>query len=159
MTVWIRAQLIGAMQKEANHSYPLETGGILTGYVADNNEPVILSVFGPGPNATHNRHRFEPDHEWQCQQLDELYAASQATQVYLGDWHTHPDSSADMSWRDRRTLRSIATHPNTMLASPLMLIGGWSGNQTNWKWECHRYDGTQMFGLIPKSISCQLCQF
>lgn len=154
MITWISKRGIELMQAEANRCYPLETGGVLAGYLADNGEIVIHAAFGPGPQAKHKRYRFEPHHEWQCQQLNKLYEESGGVHVYVGDWHTHPDASGSMSLLDQFTLRSIAKHPNTRLATPLMIIG--SGASMDWSWMCHQYAGNRLLGLIPTSVGCEL---
>jgi len=145
------------MAAEANRRYPLETGGVLVGYVADNAESVILYVFGPGPNASHRRRRFLPDHEWQCKQINRLFEDSDGTYVYLGDWHTHPDATGRMSWLDHLTLRAIAKHPEARLVSPLMLIGGGAPNA--WNWLCHQYKSDRFLGLLTNVDDCDLHVF
>ncbi|WP_415877914.1 Mov34/MPN/PAD-1 family protein [Burkholderia diffusa] len=120
-------------------------GGVLVGYVASNNEPVVQHIIGPGPAARHKRQRFHPDHDWQCHRLDDIFEASSGRAVYLGDWHTHPDGSPHMSWLDKRTLRGIARHRGAEMMCPLMLIGG--GGQEIWKWRVHRYVGEYLAGL------------
>ncbi len=151
---WISKQAIESIRAEADRCYPLETGGVLVGYVADNAEFVILYVFGPGPNASHRRRRFLPDHEWQCNQLNRLFEESNGRCVYLGDWHTHPDATARMSWLDHRTLRAIAKHPEARLASPLMLIGG--GAPEAWNWLCHQYKSDRFLGLLTTVANSDL---
>ena len=147
--VWISESVMRELCTEADRAYPLETGGVLAGYVADNGEPVVRAVVGPGPEAVHNRHRFTPDHAWQCRQLDILFAESSGASTYVGDWHTHPDGLPQMSWLDRRTLRSIARHRDAGVARPLMLIGG--GSIGEWDWVGHRYRGARLFGLLSES--------
>lgn len=74
--LWIDAPALDEMLDEARRAYPLETGGILVGYVASNNEPVVQHIIGPGPAARHKRQRFHPDHDWQCHRLDDIFEAS-----------------------------------------------------------------------------------
>jgi integrative and conjugative element protein (TIGR02256 family) len=147
---WINQAVMQSLIAEADRAYPLETGGILVGYVAENGEPVVRDVIGPGPHAIHRRRRFTPDHQWQCKQLDELYDQSSGLLVYLGDWHTHPDGVPWMSWLDQRTLKKIATHSKARLAQPLMVIGG--GTRQNWKWCCHQHHEEAFFNLFSKCV-------
>src|SRR3546814_16884446 len=74
--LWISNVALGAMVAEADRKFPLETGGILVGYFAENGDPVVCAAIGPGPHAIHWRKRFTPDHAWQCTQLDEIYEQS-----------------------------------------------------------------------------------
>ena len=157
MTAWFNRTVLESLAEEADRRYPLETGGIMAGYFADSGDAVVLHVIGPGPNAAHSRRRFVPDHEWQCARLDELFKQSNGKLVYLGDWHTHPDSTGNLSWLDHRTLSAIAKHPAARLISPLMLIGG--GRVSSWQWRCHQYDGKRLLGLIGKARECRIRLF
>jgi integrative and conjugative element protein (TIGR02256 family) len=110
----------------ANEKYPLETGGVLIGYTGgfEGADVVIVSITGPGPNAYHTETRFEPDHEYQTQEIARIYRASKGVNTYLGDWHTHPNSAADLSRRDKKTLKHIAGHGPARMARPIMAILG-----------------------------------
>lgn len=135
----------------------METGGILLGYCAENGEPVVLAVVGPGPDASHSRTRFQPDHEWQCEQIDEVYQRSAGQWVYIGDWHTHPDGVAYMSWLDKRTLRAIAKHPEAKSYRPVMLIAG--GQPERWVWMCHQYRSGRLLGFLVECDESELRVF
>jgi integrative and conjugative element protein (TIGR02256 family) len=143
--LWIDSAAFNEMLDEAQRAYPLETGGVLAGYIAESGVPVVQHAVGPGSRARHKRERFEPDHEWQCRRLDEIFMASSGRAVYLGDWHTHPDGSPRMSWLDKRTLRNIAMHREASLSRPTMLIGG--GKTGGWIWQGHQYLGDRFMGL------------
>lgn len=149
-TAWLSQSALRCLGEEADRHYPLETGGVLAGYFAENGEAVIVGAIGPGPLAIHKRLRFLPDHDWQCTQLNMLFEQTGGDLIYLGDWHTHPDASGRMSWLDHRTLRAIAKHPHARVTNPLMLIGG--GAAGAWKWRCHRYCGDRLLGLL---IDCE----
>lgn len=155
--VWVAETALERMTADAQEHFPLETGGVLVGYFADNGDAVIRTVIGAGPGARHQRLRFEPDHGWQCHRLDELYAGSKGLMVYLGDWHTHPRGSPSMSWLDRRTLLKIAQHPEARCASPLMVIG--AGGASQWEWVAHRYCGTTGMGLFAQASRAPLQPF
>lgn len=144
--LWVSDAALQDLAAEANRAYPLETGGVIVGYVAENGDPVVFGAVGPGPAAVHRHQRFTPDHEWQCQQLDHIFEKSSETLVYVGDWHTHPDGSSRMSWLDHRTLRAIANHRQAKTSSPLMLIGG--GSPEARIWTGHRYHSDRLLGLF-----------
>lgn len=148
--LWIGKAALHDLVVEANRAYPLETGGVLVGYFGENGVPVIYEAIGPGPTAFHKHNRFTPDHAWQCIQLDEAFAKTLGTLVYMGDWHTHPDSSPRMSWLDQRTLRSIAKHHQAKIVNPLMLIGG--GSPPDRDWTCYQYINEKWAGL---QANCQ----
>ncbi len=142
--LWISEASLAEMTREAELAYPLETGGVLAGYVADCGGIVITGVSGPGPNAIHGQFRFTPDHEWQCSFLDKLYLDSSGISVYLGDWHTHPHGRPQMSRLDKKTLTAIAKSSESGCPSPLMVIG--SGELSEWYWLAHQYVSSGLFG-------------
>lgn len=145
---WLHETALAEMTQEAERAYPFETGGVTLGYVGDTGEPVVMTIVGPGPDASHSRSRFVPDHAWQCTQIDIHFESSGGKWVYLGDWHTHPNGSPYMSWLDRWTLSRIAQHPEARQTNPLMMIG--AGGPYDWSWLCHQHVGGWLFSLLMR---------
>lgn len=118
--------LLTQMRSLATEKYPLETGGVLIGYTggAGGDDVVIVAITGPGPGAHHSETTLEPDHEYQTQEIARIYRASKGVHTYLGDWHTHPGSAADLSRRDKKTLKHIASHRDARMDRPIMAILG-----------------------------------
>jgi integrative and conjugative element protein (TIGR02256 family) len=130
--------ILAEMQREAQHQEPNESGGVLMGY-ADRTDPNLIKVtaqIGPGPNATHRRHRFEPDAAWQCDEVARCYEQSGRIATYLGDWHSHPGGSARPSRLDRKTARNISRSPEARVPHPLMLI---LAGSEEWAPQIYRY--------------------
>lgn len=113
------------MFSEADQSYPCETGGVLMGYWAfPYTEIVITQAIGPGPQAFHDRFSFIPDHQFHDLEIARVYETSGRLHTYLGDWHSHPDSSAYISKLDSQTLKKIASYGPARTMVPLMAILG-----------------------------------
>ena len=96
-------------------------------------EVVITSLIGPGPEADHGQHYFEPDQKWQLTEIAAHYERSGRRETYLGDWHSHPGAATGrVSYTDRRVLRRIINTPQARAETPLMAIffgdrdGGWN---------------------------------
>lgn len=122
-TAWISDSVFTFLRDEADRTAPKETGGVLLGYwTARPAEPVITHAVGPGARALHNRYRFIPDHDFQAAEIARLYRESNRMLQYLGDWHSHPGSSGQMSSKDRATLREIADARDARSPRPLMFI-------------------------------------
>jgi len=122
--VRIAAAVAAELRRESQHSAPLETGGVLLGFV-DADAPFAVEVLaqaGPGPDAEHRRHRFVPDSAWQTARIADVYSRSGRVITYLGDWHSHPGGSAWPSRLDRRTAARIARSKAARAPRPLMLI-------------------------------------
>ena len=135
--------LLMQMQSLASGKYPLETGGLLIGYTGGpaGDDVVIAAIIGPGPGAHHTETTFEPDHEYQTEEIARIYRASKGVNTYLGDWHTHPDTAADLSRRDKRTLKHIASHRAARVDRPIMAILGEGPSWTIKAWR-----------LVPGSV-------
>lgn len=110
------------MRELATRRAPLETGGILLGYEADDQQVVVTAIIGPGPNAKHRRFRFRPDYDDQQHRLEAHFARTNGRETYLGDWHTHPFGDCALSWLDQRVLLRIANARSSGTARPIMVV-------------------------------------
>ena len=124
MLAWLKCSVLKTMSEQAKLFQPYETGGCLLGYwTKPLEEVVICKIIGPGPNAKHSKMKFVPDYEWQTSKIATIYTESGCYDSYLGDWQSHPNhSSANIIWKDRRTLRKIASYPPARMSHPLMAI-------------------------------------
>lgn len=129
--IWLSSHVMKEMATLADTNYPLETGGMLLGYVADNNDVVVTTIIGPGPAAKHARHTFEPDSAYQIEILHVHYRATHGQETYLGDWHSHPDGVSILSRTDKRTLALIAQNPSSGIKNPIMAVIAGFPNQWN----------------------------
>lgn len=121
--VWIAESALDAVHQEARRYAPdLESGGLLLGYWATALEAVITTVTLPGPLAIRRRNSYVPDGDHDQHSIERLFDESRAAITYLGDWHSHPRSSARLSAKDRQTLRRIAEEPDAVTPRPLMLV-------------------------------------
>jgi integrative and conjugative element protein (TIGR02256 family) len=134
------------MISQASKHAPLETGGILLGYLSDEGsrrEAVVQQIIGPGPAALHGRSRFIPDGPWQREKLAEVFTKSRGLITYLGDWHSHPDGTGTPSRLDQTTARKISRRRRARAARPLMAIV-YPGSVRDWEITVHCYDGTAL---------------
>jgi len=128
LSLLIAKHVITAIQREAEHIYPLETGGMLLGW-RDGNAKIVTGLIGPGPRGLHGRYMFLPDHRWQVDHLRCAFSATRGDLDYLGDWHTHPDGIAKMSEQDRQTLRKICGRvPHGAMLISAGCAGSWVMN-------------------------------
>lgn len=144
--------LLEEMLREADERSPLETGGVLLG-LADGVNVWIEAVVGPGPNAHHARTTFVPDAEYQDRRIAEIYEAFGRRISYLGDWHTHPNASPNISWRDQKTLKLISREGKARQTQPLMLI---FGDGPRWNAIAWRYVGPRWCGFGVNYTALQL---
>lgn len=154
--VWLSLNIQDDLRREATRMQPKETGGVLAGYLGDNDTIVITHVIGPGTKAVHGHDYFIPDHAFHQKEIARIYADSGSINTYLGDWHSHPDGGNDISKTDRETLRRIATASAARVSAPLMLIisGGkpWQitvHRATRSRWRI-RFEQVSLCGTTPR---------
>lgn len=107
MTAWLTRSALNFMQSESRSCAPLESGGVLLGW-RRGNSTVVAVALGPGPAALHGRYLFVPDDNWDTEQVKNAFAKSGGDLNYLGDWHSHPNGTAETSSKDKSTLTRIA---------------------------------------------------
>lgn len=134
---WIPRKVLVEIKSLASQNFPMETGGMLLGYIADNNDVVVTAIIGPGPAAKGSRYAFEPDAEYQQVELEAHFRATEGIESYLGDWHTHPHGSSLPSRTDKRTLAHIALTTSSRITHPVMAIAGNAAG--DWKLEAFRF--------------------
>lgn len=123
LTLWLPRRVADEIVAEADLWYDLETGGTFMGYWAGDRDVVVTSNIAAGPEATHERFRFEPDQEWQQNEIDLRYEGSGRLDNYLGDWHTHPNTTAaGLSWTDRSCARRVIETRAARQVRPVMLL-------------------------------------
>jgi integrative and conjugative element protein (TIGR02256 family) len=144
--IWISEFSLERMRQLAQSHFPLETGGMLIGYVGDNGEPVVNNVIGPGPKARHGKFKFVPDGGYQQEALEKIFLNTEGRETYLGDWHTHPKGGNSPSYIDKRTLAKIAHEPASGTKYPIMAILG--GGSPLWKLGVVRFLSAR--GMIMK---------
>jgi len=121
--LWIPSATVEILTREAEKMAPLETGGVLAGYITDENEDIVITdIVGPGPKAVHRRTSYSPDYKYHREEVGKIYDRSQGTTSFLGDWHTHPGSGLYLSERDKKALRNIANYPKNFINSPIMIV-------------------------------------
>lgn len=136
--IFLPEEILAAMEDEARERYPVESGGVLLGYAGTSQvaEIQVLQQIGPGPEAIHKTHRFEPDAAWQDTEISATYERSGRIAGYLGDWHSHPRGGSTPSSLDRSTARAIARCEEARAPHPLILI--LSGGPEKWNVTAYR---------------------
>jgi integrative and conjugative element protein (TIGR02256 family) len=146
--IWIKRHLLQKMLTEASLRYPMETGGVFLGYWAEERQNVVVTkVIGPGPQANHRECSFVPDYDYQEQQIAKYYEKSGRLRYYLGDWHTHPDTTNTfLSQKDCRTLGRIAVSHKARCPTPVM--GVIAGTPDNWTTAIWKGEGRWLSGWL-----------
>lgn len=135
---------ISEMLVSVEKHFPKETGGLILGELVSESEWIITNVTMPGVNATHRNHSYVPDDEHDTEEISRIYRKTNCQSVYLGDWHSHPNSSSYMSEKDKRTLRSIAEFKDARMQCPIMIVLGTSPFEVR----CWTYRKSRLFKKV-----------
>lgn len=65
---------------------------------------------------------FEPDADWQAEQVARIYAETGRNITYLGDWHTHPFGNVNPSAQDAETAAMIGRDRRFRTPIPLYAV-------------------------------------
>lgn len=157
ITIWIETTALAYAHACASRSFPLESGGILMGYWSSPTKCVIRHVTGPGPNASHFRYRYIPDYKHDEEAVLRHYWATGGADVYLGDWHSHPNTTKPyLSRKDRKAMRTVALSEGAKAPRPLSMVCagddfGWG--ERVWVGEVARYwFGYQTLVVLPTTV-------
>jgi [CysO sulfur-carrier protein]-S-L-cysteine hydrolase len=110
------------IQAAVSLHYPKEFGGIFVGtYSNDETTAYISDVIIP-QKFTNGVTYFQRKTEDLNEQLKQVYEQSEGKIIYLGEWHSHPNSTSNYSQSDYNAMKHIANDKNVGINNPLMLI-------------------------------------
>jgi len=116
---------INNMCKESKNN---ETGGILIGvYTKDHYCAIVKRITGPPIDSIQNKTWFERGINGLVEILGRFWIRNK--QYYLGEWHYHPNSPSDASYRDIQQMYNIAASTKYNCPEPILLIIGGSIKQ------------------------------
>jgi len=130
--VLITHRLYRELQNYRQTGHRKETGGVLVGYRREDKTWVIAKIMPPSPRNKRGRFWLKRDLPDAQKFVDKIHAESGGRFTYLGEWHTHPESSPTPSALDKGMLYDILK--GSQLATPFLfgLILGDTGNLCLW---------------------------
>lgn len=108
-TVIISDKAYNAMIRESFAKHPVETGGILLGYILDNGLWVVMEMIPPGINGIFQTAYFEYDQEFVNYLGTSVANQYKEPLQVLGLWHRHPGSMDYFSSTDDGTNSEFAS--------------------------------------------------
>lgn len=120
-----------------------ESGGILLGQVKDNSV-YILKCSLPNPFDKQNRYGFERNGKLAQIIVDYEFINSENKTIYLGEWHTHPESVPSPSSQDKKMLKEQLLKNKTNEPFVFMIIQGIE------KFNLYCFNGQEMLGGTQK---------
>ena len=101
-----------------------EKAGVLSGVVLGNNRYRIKKVSPPMTIEGATRTSCERDAKLANAFIQEQYEQSEHTCIYMGEWHTHPESNPKPSGADVSSVIKIAYLPDNDLPFVILCIVG-----------------------------------
>ena len=122
-----------------------ETGGILIGYYSDDlSWANVTKATAPPAGSVHYAFSFIREGKPLARLLDRYWKKKQ---YYIGEWHFHPNASAEPSGTDRNTMCGLASTKSLHCPEPILLIIG--GNCKNWHIHCSVFTDKKEILLLP----------
>lgn len=159
VTVWLPRQDLAEVSTKITRALPNEAGGMLFGYWSDHRTCVIAKLTNSGPHAVHAPTSFSPDYSHDERVAGQIWEASQGLLNYLGDWHSHPNSTRPyLSLQDRRALEKITLATRLNDRPGLSMVFAATGRQIDysvWLGLGVRFLGFRM----PAAFKCRTILF
>lgn len=131
--------------------YATEAGGVIIGrHIVGTDDVVADIATTPSASDRRTRTKFHRSQQAHQQILDAVWLRSAGTQVYLGEWHTHPEpfpspSSVDMDdWRRRLERDAVEAPFVFFLIVGQLAIHVWEGSRTAYG----------VVRLVPQKFTC-----
>ena len=138
LRIEISSEVIDFLDKHAQRTWnSREAGGQLFATIKDLNWTIIRAT-GPHTNDVRSRFGFLlRRHEAQV----EINLFFKEGLHYVGDWHTHPETTPKPSQQDCRSMQNLVSKSQYELPGLLMLIVGNSGVANDWWLSVHTLKG------------------
>lgn len=137
--VEIADEVLNVIYEEALSSYPFEGGGFLFGSYTENcSVAQILRMVQSADTHATGCSFLRSVSEKQFMRIHKETGLH-----YLGEWHSHPDGSAQYSWMDRQSMIEIAEYNKTGVENPLLIIVSVKSRKVM-GYEVYMYDKKQL---------------
>lgn len=118
----IHNSLIKGIQNEMRRVGAFETGGLIIGeYSTDNSTAIVEKIIYPPENHFYEPCNFELDPKYSNKIIDEEWKQGRR---WLGNWHSHPNNSANPSRIDDNVMFDYANSEKANLPEAISLIIG-----------------------------------
>jgi len=133
-----------------------ETGGILLGHLRDGGTAEVRSAGGPGPSAVRRPTFFLRDLEHARRLAEEAFTRDGS--IWIGEWHTHPDTAPVPSDRDQDTYARLLADPELRFEVVVSIILAGQGDWTDpvaYAWACYpdRADRVALVVERPRAMA------
>ncbi len=122
LTITIESSVLDSIEQYSRSHYPNEFGGILMGSYVNNYIDLVISDIIIPTKYNNSPTKFEPDHKELNLLTKEYYRHFTNKIVYVGDWHSHPNSTNHYSQIDFNSIKDVAQSKTVNIKNPILLI-------------------------------------
>ncbi|MDD4354018.1 MAG: ThiF family adenylyltransferase [Candidatus Nanoarchaeia archaeon] len=126
LSIFVNDELLSKIKSLSIRSYPNESGGILIGSFFNNNKTIYISEIYTPSKSEKSKTSFKRFVKDINEYLLKKHKESNGELIYLGEWHSHPDSSSKYSTIDFNSMVNIAVDNKVKTKNPILLINGFS---------------------------------
>ncbi|OHD15099.1 MAG: hypothetical protein A2086_15285 [Spirochaetes bacterium GWD1_27_9] len=120
----INSDLLNSIKSNVKDYYPKEVGGVFVGYY-NKNEAIITNFIIP--NKIENSFCFfKRNVDNINKELKKIFI--EENNIYIGEWHSHPNGDNMYSNIDFNTIKKIANDEDVKIENPLLLIVGFNNS-------------------------------
>lgn len=130
LTLEIDDEVLNNLYEIGKSHYPNEYGGFLIGYYSDMNKHLHITDSVLPKSFKSSKYSFERTTKGIKARFSNYYKEN-PKKFYVGEWHTHPDSSSIPSLTDISAINSIIQYQNCCIANPVLLIIGYSKTEVD----------------------------
>lgn len=142
LSLEIKDGLIEKMKKHGKEHYPNEYGGLLVGRYSDDFKSVFIEETVLPKEFKSSRFKFERGAEGLKKVLHDFFKQTPSLS-YVGEWHTHPDSTPVPSIMDVNAMNEVVGHKEVLIMNPLLLIIGVT--KTTFQYAFYVYSNGKMY--------------
>jgi proteasome lid subunit RPN8/RPN11 len=122
LTLTIESSVLENIEDYSRINFPNEFGGILLGSYFNNYTELVISDIICPEKFKQSPTGFVPDHKELNERLIEYYKLFDDKVIYVGDWHSHPNSTNHFSLPDFNSTKEVANSKTVNIKNPILLI-------------------------------------
>ncbi|WP_164732244.1 Mov34/MPN/PAD-1 family protein [Flagellimonas oceanensis] len=116
----INQELLEKISQLGIDHYPNEFGGFLIGKYSDDYNTLFITDYILPKSYKGSRSLFERSAKGTKSLFSKLFKIKK--EIYVGEWHTHPNGSTRYSDIDLRAMINIESSPSVNIKNPVLLI-------------------------------------
>ncbi|KAA6345214.1 hypothetical protein EZS27_007190 [termite gut metagenome] len=103
--IHVSDEILSILDKYKQKNYQNESGGIILGSVYEDNNIYLSKLSEPNASDKSSRYSFERDKKTAQMIVNSEFYKSDGKVIYLGEWHTHPESNPSPSFTDIKMIK------------------------------------------------------